>query len=74
MRYTDEIYRYTEMPLNSSQKVARFTKRKINIFDSWKHNIIQEIDKVSKSLPITFETSFIIDRPEVRQYINFFHD
>ena len=29
-----------------------------------------EIDSVLKSLPITFESSFIMDRPEVRQYIN----
>ena len=62
------------MLLNSSQKVARSTKRKFIIFDSWKQNIIQEIDKVLKSLPITFVSSFIMDRPEVCQYINYLHD
>ena len=65
---------YTEMLLNNSQKVARSTKMKFITFDSWKQNIIQEIDKVLKSLPITFESSFIMDRPEVRQYINYLHD
>ena len=66
---------YTEMLLNSSQKkVARSTKSKFIMFDSWKQNIIQEIDKVLKSLPITFVSSFIMDRPEVRQYINYLHD
>ena len=55
------------MLLNSSQnKVARSTKRKFIIFDSSKQNIIQEIDKVLKSLPSTFDSSFIMDRPEVR--------
>ena len=44
------------------------------IFDSWKYSAIQEIDKVLKSLPITFESSFIMDRPEVRQYMNYLHD
>ena len=33
-----------------------------------------EIDKVLKSLPSTFDPSFIMDRPEVRQYINYLHD
>ena len=33
-----------------------------------------EIDKVLKSLPNTFDPSFIMDRPEVRQYINYLHD
>ena len=65
---------YTEVLLNSSQKIARSTERKLIIFDSWKQNIIQEIDKVLKSLPITFVSSFIMDRPEVRQYINYLHD
>ena len=66
---------YTEMLLNSSQKkVARSTKSKFIIFDSWKQNIIQEIDKVLKSLPITFVSPFIMDQPEVRQYINYLHD
>ena len=64
--------------LNSSlfKKVARSTKMKVIIFNSWKQNIIQEIDKVLKlkSLPLTFESSFIMDRPEVRQYINYLHD
>ena len=62
------------MPLNSWQKVARPTIRKIIIFDSCKRSIIQEIDKVLKSLPITFESSFIMDQPEIRQYTNNLHD
>ena len=56
------------------QKAIEELTRKFIIFDSWKHNIIQEIDNVLKSLPITFEPSFIMDRPEVRQYINYLHD
>ena len=47
---------------------------KIIIFDSWKRSIIKEIDKVSTSLPITFESSFIMDRPEIRQCMNYLHD
>ena len=57
-----------------TKTVALSTKRKSIIFDSWKRSIIQEIDKVLNYLPITFESSFIVDRPEVRQYINYLHD
>ena len=57
-----------------TNKVARSTKRKIILFYSWKHSIIQEMGKVLKSLPITFESSFIMDQPEVRQYMNYHHD
>ena len=61
--YRDAIEKLTK-------KVARSTKGEIIIFDSWKHSITQE---VLKSLPITFESSFIMDRPEVRQYINYLY-
>ena len=57
-----------------TKKVARSTTKKIIIVDSWKHSIIQEIDKVLKSLPITFESSFLLDQPEIRQYINNLYD
>ena len=57
-----------------TKKVARSTTKKIMIVDSWKHSIIQEIDKVLKSLPITFESSFLLDQPEIRQYINNLYD
>ena len=56
----------------TAHKKSSSTKRKIFIFDSWKHVIIQEIDKVLKSLPITFESFFIIDRPEVRQEVEIY--
>ena len=62
------------MPHIKGTKHGRSTKRKIIIFDSWKRSIIQENDKVLKSLPITFESSLIMDRPEVRQYIKYLHD
>ena len=59
-----------------TKKVARSTKRKIIICDPWKRCIPREIDKVLKFLPtcITFESSFIMHKPEVRKYINYLHD
>ena len=51
-------YLYRDAIEQLTKKVARSTKRKIIIFDSWKHNIIQEIDKVLT----------------VRQYMNYLHD
>ena len=66
-RKLTHLYQYAIEKL--TKKVARSTKSKIIIFDSWKPNITQEIDKVSKSLPITFKSRFIMDKPEVRKHI-----
>ena len=35
---------------------------------------LKQVDMLLKSLPSTFDPSFIMDRPEVRQYINYLHD
>ena len=69
-----DTYLYRDAIEQLTKKVACSTKMKSIIFDSWKHSIIQEIDKVLKSLPIIFESSFIMDRPEVHQYLNYLHD
>ena len=47
-------YLYRDAVEQLTKKVACSTKMKIITFDSWKHSIIQEINKVLKSLPITF--------------------
>ena len=65
--YRDAIEKLTN-------KVARFTKSKSIIFDSWKDSITRDIDKALKCLPNTFKSSHILDKPEVCKYINFFHD
>ena len=55
-------------------KLARSTKSKSIIFGCWKDCLIQGIHKAFKSLPGTFKSSCILDKPEVRTYIKFLHD
>ena len=56
--YRDAIEKLTN-------KVARFAKSKNITFDSWKDSITQDIVKALKSLPDSFKSSCVLDKPEV---------